>query len=91
MSHKPVQDELPERSIYGTHAGDLGVIGVAILLTLVMVGILLLPSPFAKLEKAQADQARVARQQARVARQKEIDKAVASGEVSVSISPVRHH
>ena len=84
MLHKPVQDELPERKIYGTHAGDLGVIGVAILLTLVMVGILLLPSPFAKLEKAHADQARIARQ-------KEIDKAVATGEVSVSISPVRHH
>jgi hypothetical protein len=89
MLHKPIlrkpkTDEQPDRAIYGTHAGDLGAIAVAALLTLVLVGILLLPSPFAKLEKAQAEQARVAHQ-------KEIDKAVASGEVSVSISPVRHH
>jgi hypothetical protein len=81
MLHKRAPDE---REIYGTHAGDLGVIAVAALLTLVLVGILLLPSPFAKLEKAQAEQARIARQ-------KEVDKAVASGEVSVSIAPVKRH
>jgi len=49
-----------------------------------MVLIFITPSPFARLEKAQAEQAKAARQ-------KEIDKAMATGEVSVSISSPRHH
>ena len=83
MLMRPRKDD-EDTPIFGTHPGDFGVVIVAAMITLVMVGILVLPSPFAKLERAQAEQARIARQ-------KEIDKAVATGEVSVSISPSRHH
>jgi hypothetical protein len=73
-----------EGLIYGTHVGDYGVVLVAALITLVMVGVLVLPSPFARLENAQA-------QQDKAERQKVIDKAVATGEVSVSITPSKKH
>ena len=51
--------------------------------------IALFPPPFAKLEQAQAQQAKIEAQQAKIARQKEIDKAVATGEVPVSIFPAK--
>jgi len=84
MLQRPPRGDHQEKEIYGTHPGDVGVIVVAAMLTIVMVLIFITPSPFARLEKAQAEQAKAARQ-------KEIDKAMATGEVSVSISSPRHH
>ena len=78
MLQRPPRREYPEKEIYGTHIGDIGVVVVAAMLTLVLILILVLPSPFARLEKAQAEQARIERQ-------KKIDAAVASGEVSVGL------
>ena len=66
--------------IYGTHPGDFGVIIVAGLITLAMVLILVLPSPFAKLKRVQAEQEKIERQ-------KKIDEAVASGVITVGIPP----
>ena len=43
------------------------------------------------LEKAQAEQEKAKAVAAKIERQKKIDAAVASGEVSVSISPGAHH
>jgi hypothetical protein len=83
MFGKPPKDG-EESLIYGTHPGDFGVVLVAALITLVMVGVLVLPSPFARLEKAQA-------QQEKAERQKAIDKAVATGEISVSIVPAKKY
>jgi len=75
---RPKSDD--DREIYGTHPGDYGVIIVAALITLAMVAILLLPSPFAKLKRAQAEQEKIERQ-------KKIDEAVSSGVVTVGIAP----
>ena len=82
---RPKTDE--DREIYGTHPGDYGVIIVAGLITLAMVAILLLPSPFAKLKRAQAEQEKVEAAQKKIERQKKIDEAVASGVVTVGIAP----
>ena len=73
-------DDPDERQTFGLHPGDLGVVVIAAIFTLACIMIMVLPSPFARLEKAQAEQARKERQQA-------IDKAVATGEVSVGIAP----
>lgn len=75
---RPKNDD--DREIYGTHPGDYGVIIVAALITLAMVAILLLPSPFAKLKRVQAEQEKIERQ-------KKIDEAVSSGVVTVGIAP----
>ena len=83
MLMRPRKDD-EDGPIFGTHPGDFGVVIVAAMITLVMVGVLVLPSPFARLEKAQA-------QQEKAERQKKIDAAVATGEVSVTISSPRHH
>ena len=82
MLMRPRKDD-EDTPIFGTHPGDFGVVIVAAMITLAMVGILVLPSPFARLEKAQA-------QQEKAERQKKIDAAVATGEVSVTISSPRH-
>jgi hypothetical protein len=74
--------DLSEGEIFGMHPGDLGTVVIALLCTFAMIVILVMPSPFAKLEKAQAEQAKAERQ-------KEIDKAVATGEVSVGILPAK--
>ncbi len=84
MLQRPPRGDYQEKEIYGTHPGDVGVIVVAAMLTIVMVLIFIMPSPFARLEKAQAAQEKAERQKA-------IDKAMASGEISVSISPSRKH
>lgn len=98
METPPTHDEAPQkRHIFGMHLGDLGVILIAALCTVVLLLILFQESPFQKLEIAQVRQANEAKQaealkkqQAAKARQDAIDKAVASGEVSMSIAPARH-
>jgi type II secretory pathway component PulM len=83
--------EKEEKSpIFGNSVGDLGVVVIALLCTITLLLILFSPSPFEKLEKAQARQEREKAHQAEVARQKRIDDAVATGEVSVGIMPKRH-
>ncbi|HEX4634852.1 MAG TPA: hypothetical protein VH189_01640 [Rhizomicrobium sp.] len=76
--------------IFGTALGDLGVVVIAALCTITLFLILFSPSPFERLEKAQARQAREKAHQAEVERQKRIDAAMATGEVSVGIMPKRH-
>jgi len=76
--------------IFGTSIGDLGVVVIALLCSITLLMILFSPSPFEKLEKAQARQAKEKAHQAEVERQKKIDEAVATGEVSVGILPKKH-
>jgi hypothetical protein len=76
--------------IFGTALGDIGVVVIAAMCTITLILILFSPSPFEKLEKAQARQEREKAHKAEVERQKRIDEAVASGEVSVGILPKRH-
>lgn len=83
LNRPPRPDDQKSDEIFGTHPGDIGVVLIAALLTLTWIAILVMPSPFAKLEKAQAEQAKAERQKA-------IDKAVATGEVSVGILPSKH-
>ena len=83
--------EKEEKSpIFGTAIGDLGVVVIALLCTITLFLILFSPSPFERLEKAQARQAKEKAHQVEVERQKRIDAAVATGEVSVGIMPKRH-
>jgi hypothetical protein len=92
MQAPPSHDESPEdkRAIFGMHVGDLGLVLIAFLCTVTVVLILFSPSPADRLQKAQARQAREKVQQEQAARQKKIDAAVATGEVSVSITPAKH-
>jgi len=76
--------------IFGTAVGDLGVVVIAALCTITLIMILFSPSPFERLEKAQARQEKEKAHQVEVARQKRIDAAVATGEVSVGITPKKH-
>ena len=76
--------------IFGTAWGDIGVVVIAALCTITLIMILFSPSPFERLEKAQARQEREKAHQAQVERQRKIDEAVASGEVSVGILPKKH-
>ena len=76
--------------IFGTAVGDLGVVVIAALCTITLIMILFSPSPFEKLEKAQARQEKEKAHQVEVERQKRIDAAVATGEVSVGITPKKH-
>ena len=93
MKIPPTHDEGPEEKsrIFGTSLGDLGVVVIAALCTITLIMILFSPSPFEKLEKAQARQEREKAQQAELERQKKIDAAVATGEVSVGIMPAKKH
>jgi hypothetical protein len=79
-----------ESPIFGTALGDIGVVVIAALCTITLILILFSPSPFEKLEKAQARQEREKTHKAEVERQKKIDAAVATGEVSVGILPRKH-
>jgi type II secretory pathway component PulM len=84
-------EEKEEKSpIFGTAIGDLGVVVIAALCTITLLMILFSPSPFEKLERAQARQEKEKAHQAEVERQKRIDAAVATGEVSVGILPKKH-
>ena len=82
-------DDNEKRPIFGTAWGDLGVIVIAALLTIALLLILFSPSPFQKLEQAQARQEKEKIHQAEVERQKKIDAAVATGVVSVGIAPAK--
>jgi hypothetical protein len=76
--------------IFGTAWGDIGVVVIAAMCTITLFLILFSPSPFERLEKAQARQAKEKAHQVEVDRQKRIDEAVATGEVSVGILPNKH-
>jgi cell division protein FtsI/penicillin-binding protein 2 len=76
--------------IFGTAVGDIGVVVIAALCTLTLFLILFQPSPFEKLEKAQARQEKERILKIEAARQRKIDEAVATGEVSVGILPNKH-
>jgi len=82
-----------KRPIYGTALGDLGVVVIAALISIALILILFSPSPFQKLEQAQARQEkeRIAKEIAKVQaeRQRKIDEAVASGVVTVGITPAK--
>ena len=78
-----------KRPIFGTAWGDMGVIVIAALLTIALLLILFSPSPFQKLEQAQARQEKEKARQAEVERQKKIDAAVATGVVTVGITPAK--
>ena len=85
-----MKEEEEKSPIFGTAWGDIGVVVIAALCTITLLMILFSPSPFEKLEKAQARQEREKAHQAQVERQRKIDEAVASGEVSVGILPKKH-
>ena len=83
---RPKTDDDDDR-VYGTHPGDLGIIAIAALCTLALFLMLVMPSPFVAMHRQEAEAEKMAVQAAKDARQKEIDKAVASGVVSVGIPP----
>ena len=76
-----------KRPVFGTAWGDMGVVVIAALCTITLFLILFSPSPFERLEKAQARQEKEKAHQEQVARRKKIDEAVASGVVTVGITP----
>ena len=86
---RPPAVDLEEGPIYGTELGDIGIVIVAAGISIVFLLIALFPPPFARMEQEQAQQAKIQAQQAKIARQKEIAKAVATGEVPVSIFPAK--
>jgi|HubBroStandDraft_2_1064218.scaffolds.fasta_scaffold890876_2 hypothetical protein len=88
-SERPPAVDLEEGPIYGTELGDIGIIVVAAGISIVFLLIALFPPPFAKLEQEQVRQEKIQAQQAKIARQREIDRAVATGEVPVSILPAK--
>ena len=90
MQTPPGYEPQEKRYIFGTGIGDLGVVVIAILCTITLLLILFSPSPFQKLERAQARQEWEKAHQAEVERQKKIDAAVATGEVSVGITSHKH-
>ena len=90
MQTPPGHEPQEKRYIFGTGIGDLGVVVIAVLCTITLMLILFSPSPFQKLERAQARQEREKAHQAAVDRQKKIDEAVATGEVSVGITLHKH-
>ena len=92
MEIPPTHDEGPEEKprIFGTSIGDLGVVVIAALCTITLIMILFSPSPFEKLEKAQARQEKARLLKEKAERQRKIDEAVATGEVSVGILPRKH-
>jgi large-conductance mechanosensitive channel len=91
MTTPPASDEDNEtRAIYRIGFGDIGIVLIAAFCTVAFILMMVLPSPIAKYEKAKAqhekDQAKEEAQTAQAAHQQEINKAVATGEVSVGIA-----
>ena len=82
---KSIMEDEEKRPIFGTAWGDMGVIVIAALITIALLLILFSPSPFQKLEQAQARQEKEKARQAEIARQQKIDEAVASGVVVVGV------
>jgi hypothetical protein len=91
---RPPAVNLEEGPIYGTELGDLGIVVVAAGISIVGLLMMVLPSPIPKMAHDAAIAAKVEAQnkakQDKIVRQREIDKAVATGEVGVSIMPVQH-
>jgi hypothetical protein len=88
MKWKKDKDERPE---YGTHWGDLAVIGIAFVFFLGFLGLMFGPSPLKGLDKfdAVADKikADIVAKAEKENRQKAIEAAEASGVVTVGIAP----
>ena len=80
MSKNDPDHEDYVRPIYRTSYGEIGVVLVAAVCTLAFALMMILPSPFAKYEKAKAQQAEKERQEA-------LSKPVPGGEVTVGIVP----
>ena len=85
-----MNDDDEKRPIFGTAWGDIGVVVIAALITTALILILFSPSPFQKLEQAQARQEKERILKAQAERQRKIDEAVATGEVTVGITPHKH-
>jgi hypothetical protein len=82
MSKNNPDDDDYVRPIYRTSFGEYAIVLVAACCTLAFVLMMILPSPFAKYENAQ-------KQQAQEARQKALSAPIPGGEVSVGIAPAR--
>ena len=82
--HSNENDEDYVRPIYRTSFGEIGIVIVAAFCTLALIFMMILPSPFAKYERAQ-------KQQAQETRQKALAAPIPGGEVSVGIgAPPKH-
>jgi hypothetical protein len=90
MQTPPGHEPQEKSHIFGTHIGDLGLVLIAFLCTVTVILILFSPSPADRLEKAQARQQKERILQEQAERQRKIDAAVATGEVSVGITPRKH-
>ena len=90
MQTPPGHEPQEKRHIFGTHIGDLGLVLIAFLCTVIVFLILFSPSPADRLQKAQARQEKERILKENAERQRKIDEAVATGEVSVGITPHKH-
>jgi type II secretory pathway component PulM len=90
MQTPPSHETQEKRHIFGTHIGDLGLVLIAFLCTVIVFLILFSPSPADRLQKAQARQEKERILKENTERQRKIDEAVATGEVSVGITPHKH-
>ena len=90
MQTPPGHEPQEKRHIFGTHIGDLGLVLIAFLCTVIVFLILFSPSPADRLQKAQARQEKERILKENTERQRKIDEAVATGEVSVGITPHKH-
>jgi hypothetical protein len=80
MSKKNPDDDNYVRPIYRTSYGEIAIVVVAAFCTMAFVLMMVLPSPFAKYEKARVEQEKKDRQEA-------LSKPVPGGEVTVGIVP----
>jgi hypothetical protein len=90
MQTPPGHEPEEKRHIFGTHIGDLGLVLIAFLCTITVILILFSPSPADRLQKAQARQEKERILKENAERQRKIDADVATGEVSVGITPHKH-
>ena len=83
MSKNDPDHEDYVRPLYRTSYGEIGIVLVAAVCTLAFALMMILPSPFAKYEKAKQVEAAKARAEA-------LQKPIPGGEVSVGIAPQKH-
>ena len=83
MSKNDPDHEDYVRPLYRTSYGEIGIVLVAAVCTLAFALMMILPSPFAKYEKAKAEQEKKERQKA-------LSKPIPGGEVTVGIVPQKH-
>jgi len=83
MSKKDPDHDDYVRPMYRTSFGEIGIVLVAAFCTLAFLLMMVLPSPFAKYEKARAQQEAKERQEA-------LSKPIPGGEVTVGIVPPKH-